>query len=68
MYENQIWTVAPKTSAPISFESAILWANQMGKAANEGFKIIFRQPRIHEFFADTPVSTPKNFNFFWKIL
>ncbi|KAJ8984001.1 hypothetical protein NQ317_006854 [Molorchus minor] len=49
-----MWTTVPKSAEPISFSSALLWARQVGDAAKLGYEVIFRQPRLHEMFSDTP--------------
>lgn len=53
----KIWTTAPKSPHAITFSSAVQWARQIGDAARCGYNVVFRQPRLHEFFVDTPVST-----------
>lgn len=50
-----LWTTSRKENHPISFDSALDWAEQIGKAANLGFEVIYRQPRIHEISTETPV-------------
>ncbi|CAG9862577.1 unnamed protein product [Phyllotreta striolata] len=52
---TKVWTTAPKSLGPVTFESALLWAKQVGNAAKAGYEVIFRQPRIYELFIDTPV-------------
>ncbi|KAJ8920301.1 hypothetical protein NQ315_011962 [Exocentrus adspersus] len=51
----EIWTTAPSPSEPVSFSSAMLWAEQVGNAAKIGYDAVFRQPSIDEVFTDTPV-------------
>lgn len=51
----KIWTTAPKSQHPVTFASALEWARQIGDAARGGYNVVFRQPRLHEFFVDTPV-------------
>lgn len=46
---------APKVSHHINFSSALSWATQIGEAARIGYEVIFRQPRLHEIFSETPV-------------
>lgn len=55
----KIWTTAPKSQHAVTFSSALEWARQIGDAARGGFSVVFRQPRLHEFFVDTPVSKNK---------
>ncbi|CAH1170402.1 unnamed protein product [Phaedon cochleariae] len=50
----KLWTTAPKSEGPVTFSSALLWAKQLGNAAKTGYDVVFRQPRIHELFSDTP--------------
>lgn len=52
----QVWTTAPKSQHAVTFASALEWARQIGDAAKSGYSVVFRQPRLHEFFVDTPVS------------
>lgn len=52
----KIWTTAPKSQQPVTFASSLEWARQIGDTARGGYSVIFRQPRLHEFFVDTPVS------------
>lgn len=61
----KIWTTAPKSKQSITFASALEWARQIGDAARAGFGVVFRQPRLHEFFVDSPVSST---DIFVKIL
>nr|XP_023024228.1 uncharacterized protein LOC111512356 [Leptinotarsa decemlineata] len=51
----KIWTTAPKPSETVIFSSVLLWAKQIGNAAKTGYDVVFRQPRMHELFSDTPV-------------
>ncbi|RZC33190.1 calponin -likey domain-containing protein, partial [Asbolus verrucosus] len=60
-----IWTTSPKTQHPVSFSSAISWAQQIGQAAKIGYEVIFRQPRLHEMLSETP---PFWISFFHKVL
>lgn len=57
-----IWTSVPKPDEPVSFDSAILWAQQTGNAAKMGYEVVFREPRLHEMFSDTPVRQTLNFH------
>lgn len=52
----KIWTTAPKSPHAVTFASALEWSRQIGDAARGGYNVVFRQPRLHEFFVDTPVS------------
>ncbi|XP_044266264.1 uncharacterized protein LOC123012424 [Tribolium madens] len=49
-----LWTVSPKSAHPVSFDSAISWAKQLGEAAKIGYQVILRQPRLHEIYSETP--------------
>ncbi|CAG9835625.1 unnamed protein product [Diabrotica balteata] len=53
--KTKLWTTVPKSENTITFSSAILWAKQIGNAAKMGYDVVFRQPRVHELFTDTPV-------------
>lgn len=55
----KVWTTAPKHPHTVTFASALEWSRQIGDAARAGYNVVFRQPRLHEFFVDTPVSTQK---------
>ncbi|XP_028138980.1 uncharacterized protein LOC114333224 isoform X2 [Diabrotica virgifera virgifera] len=52
---TKLWTTVPKSENTVTFSSAILWAKQIGNAAKIGYDVVFRQPRVHELFTDTPV-------------
>lgn len=54
-HKMKIWTVAPRSSESPVFSSALLWAKQIGQAAKLGYDVVFRQPRMYEFFNDSPV-------------
>lgn len=62
-----IWTTAPKSSGPITFNSTINWAKQVEHTAQEGYNVIFRQPRMYELFTVTPVSLFKIDNFVFLV-
>ncbi|XP_064210852.1 uncharacterized protein LOC100141957 [Tribolium castaneum] len=49
-----LWTVSPKSTHSVSFDSAISWAKQLGEAAKIGYHVILRQPRLHEIYSETP--------------
>ncbi|VEN46286.1 unnamed protein product [Callosobruchus maculatus] len=51
----KLWTCVPKASSHITFASALAWAEQLGQAAKIGYDAVFRQPRMYELFASTPV-------------
>nr|CAH7757090.1 unnamed protein product [Callosobruchus chinensis] len=51
----KLWTCVPKASSHITFASALVWAEQLGQAAKIGYDAVFRQPRMYELFASTPV-------------
>ncbi|GJQ75950.1 hypothetical protein Trydic_g18006 [Trypoxylus dichotomus] len=50
-----IWLQIPKSQSPITFKSAIDWAKIIGETASIGYELIFREPRLFEIIADTPV-------------
>lgn len=50
-----VWTNAPRFVEPTSFINAMQWAKFVGDAAKEGYDVIFRQPKIREFYESTPV-------------
>ncbi|XP_056641700.1 uncharacterized protein LOC130448364 [Diorhabda sublineata] len=51
----KVWTTVPKSTEPVTFSSALVWAKQIGNLAKMGYDVVFRQPRIHELFAATPI-------------
>ncbi|CAH1991416.1 unnamed protein product [Acanthoscelides obtectus] len=51
----KVWTCVPKASSHITFASALMFAEQLGQAAKIGYDVVFRQPRMYELFASTPV-------------
>lgn len=52
-----IWTTPLRSSEPTTFSSALEWAKSLGDFARMGYNVIFRQPKIREFFEVTPVMT-----------
>ncbi|KAL3267909.1 hypothetical protein HHI36_007047 [Cryptolaemus montrouzieri] len=50
-----VWTTGSRSHHPVTFETALEWAKEAGLASKHGFDVILRQPRMHEFFVDTPV-------------
>lgn len=51
-----VWTTIPKSTEPVTFLSVLAYARQVGDAAKSGYGVVFRQPRMHELVAETPVS------------
>nr|CAI5825494.1 unnamed protein product [Callosobruchus analis] len=51
----KLWTCVPRATSHITFASALMWAEQLGQAANIGYDVVLRQPRMYELFASTPV-------------
>ncbi|XP_065173552.1 uncharacterized protein [Atheta coriaria] len=43
-----------KSQHPIGFEDGINWAVEIGEAARKGFSVIFREPRLQEYYSATP--------------
>ncbi|XP_019756539.1 uncharacterized protein LOC109535142 isoform X2 [Dendroctonus ponderosae] len=50
-----LWTSVPKETGPVTFDSAIQWAIEVGQAALLGNSVIFKELRLLELTHDTPV-------------
>ncbi|ERL89046.1 hypothetical protein D910_06424 [Dendroctonus ponderosae] len=49
-----LWTSVPKETGPVTFDSAIQWAIEVGQAALLGNSVIFKELRLLELTHDTP--------------
>ncbi|KAI4461902.1 heparanase [Holotrichia oblita] len=50
-----IWLEIPKSQNPITFKSAMDWAKDIGDTASLGYEVLFREPRLFEVIAETPI-------------
>ncbi|XP_060529506.1 uncharacterized protein LOC132703947 isoform X3 [Cylas formicarius] len=51
-----LWTSAPPSTEKVTFDSAMDWASRVGKAAKNGYQVIYRQLTTQELaYSDTPV-------------